>query len=217
MLKTSLIFIVMLFFCKGYAQTNLYDYYENGRYLDNISINNTGYFAKKDLMKSYFELYPAKKLKGLFETLASPKGYHTVYEIENNEIYVKDFWILKKEDNGLYTNITTEIFPTKTDRKIDWYSGLVLFTSGKRTLNEMNVNYEKNALFEINKGNIVMSRHFNLEQILDYKARLFQIFKKTEEYKILKKEGRDRGWKDSTTDAFEQDIVLDYYNTIIIK
>lgn len=217
MLKIRLIFIIMLFFFKGYAQTNLYDYYENGKHLNNIYINDTGYFAKKDLTKNYFDLYPSKKLNGLLETSTSPKGYHVVYEIEGNELYVKELWILKITDGGLYTNITDEIFPAKVDRKMNWYSGLILFTSGKGRLDGMNINYEKNVLFEINKGNIITIQHFNLEQILAYKERLFEVFKKTEEYKIIKKEGRERGWKDSTTDSFYQNIVLDYYNTMIIK
>lgn len=39
MLKMRLIFIVMLSFCNSYAQVNLYEYYENQRYLNSIYID----------------------------------------------------------------------------------------------------------------------------------------------------------------------------------
>ncbi|MCT3656427.1 MULTISPECIES: hypothetical protein [Elizabethkingia] len=217
MLKMRLILVAMLSFCKSYAQVNLYEYYENQRYLNSIYIDGEGYFTKKDLMESYFNLHPSKVLEGTFKTINSPRGYHTMYKIENNGFYIKDFWVLKGDDDGLYTNMTQKVFPKKSDRKMDWYSGLILFCSGKTTLNYIFVNYEKNVLVEINKGNVVANRHFNLEQILDYKARLFQLFKKTEQYEILRKEARERGWEDNTTDIFYQNTVLDYYNTMVIK
>lgn len=217
MLKVRLIFIVMLSFFKSYAQVNLYKYYENERNLNSIYIDGEGYFVKKDLMESYFDLHPAKVLEGTFQTINSPRGYHTMYEIKNNEIHIKEFWVLKGDDGGLYTNMTDKVFPKKSNRKMDWYSGLILFCTGKTTLNYIFVNYEKNVLLEINKGNVVAIRYFNLEQILDYKARLFQLFKKTEQYEVLKKEARERGWEDSTTDIFYQNTVLNHYTTLIIK
>lgn len=95
MLKMRLIFIVMLSFCNSYAQVNLYEYYENQRYLNSIYIDGEGYFTKKDLMESYFNLHPSKVLEGTFKTINSPRGYHTMYKIENNGFYIKDFGFLK--------------------------------------------------------------------------------------------------------------------------
>ena len=46
-------------------------------------------------MESYFNLHPSKVLEGTFKTINSPRGYHTMYKIENNGFYIKDFWVLK--------------------------------------------------------------------------------------------------------------------------
>lgn len=90
--------------------------------------------------------------------------------------------------------MTQKVFPKKSDRKMDWYSGLILFCSGKTTLNYIFVNYEKNVLVEINKGNVVANRHFNLEQILDYKSKTVSVIQKLNSMKYLeRKQGNGDG------------------------
>jgi len=153
------------------------------------------------LEKLFFE---KKELRPETEVISSGnwRGYIATFEVTNNSISVSDITIRKpdpdKEHSYLKISVIDKVFPTEKQRKMNWFSGLLVIPKGERTgyvhLSYAS-QYEKYLLLRVKDGSISESAEMNLDEYMKYKQRQFSKYKKTTEYKIQIEELR----KDSET------------------
>jgi hypothetical protein len=123
------------------------------------------------------------------------RGYIATFSIIDRALAVSDITISKpdpeKEYGYLRESVLLKIFPNESDRKMDWFSGLLVVPLGKQTgyvhLSYAS-QYEKYLLIRIKNGLVKESSEMRLEEYMDYKVRQFEKFKLTSEYEDLYKE-----------------------------
>ena len=138
-----------------------------------------------------------KELRPETEIISSGnwRGYIATFSIIDRALSVSDITISKpdpdKEYGYLRESVLLKVFPNESDRKMDWYSGLLVVPLGERTgyvhLSYAS-QYEKYLLIRIKNGLVKESTEMKLEEYMDYKARQFEKFKLTSEYEDLYKE-----------------------------
>lgn len=123
------------------------------------------------------------------------RGYIATISIIDGALAVSDITISKpdpdKEYGYLRESVLLKVFPNESDRKMHWFSGLLVVPLGERTgyvhLSYAS-QYEKYLLIRIKNGLVKESTEMNLDEYMDYKVRQFAKFKLTSEYEDLYKE-----------------------------
>ena len=83
-------------------------------------------------MESYFTQYPDKRPKNDVELTSLWRGYVATFEINDNQLYLKDIEIIDSNKKGIeWKSVLNEIFPNQEHIKIDWMTGLLVIPSGK--------------------------------------------------------------------------------------
>lgn len=128
------------------------------------------------------------------------RGYIATFAIEEGALFVSDITISKpdpdKEYGYLRESVLNIVFPNESDRKMDWFSGLLVVPVGKRTgyvhLSYAS-QYERYLLIRVENGLVQESSEMNLEEYMNFKIRQFEKFKSTPEYEVLYQElSKDR-------------------------
>jgi hypothetical protein len=123
------------------------------------------------------------------------RGYIATFSIIERSPVVSDITISKpdpdKEFGYLRESVLHNVFPNESDRKMDWFSGLLVVPLGEQTgyvhLSYAS-QYEKYLLIRIKNGLVLESTEMQLKGYMDYKVRQFESFKLTSEYEALYKE-----------------------------
>lgn len=145
------------------------------------------------------ELFLKKKeLRPEIVTISSSnwRGYIATFSIKERFLTVTDITINQGE------SVLLKVFPNEPDRKVDWFSGLLVIPLGKQTgyvhLSYAS-QYQKYLLIRVKNGLVLESSEMKLEEYLDYKVLQFEKFKLTSEYKALYKE-LNKGTKPNNLD-----------------
>ena len=85
-----------------------------------------------------------------------------------------------------------KVFPKKSSVKADWVTDLLALPTGKEVDNVrlgFLEAYDNYIFLEIDKGNLTREKRFKDSKAYEkYRERLFQAYKKTDEYKKMKEE-----------------------------
>ena len=150
---------------------------------DKIIIDNNEFSLTTYPFEKYFELYPDKRPKSISTSLH--RGYLAIYEVINNEIYLKDIKVEYQENNQniiQLKSIMNELFPNKKLIKIDWISSILIGYKGLFTSHINNY-----TLLEINNGLVNEMKEFS-----DYKSynkfvkQQYKLFEKTTDFELIK-------------------------------
>jgi len=184
---------------------------------DKIIYNGKVYFSPYIYpLESYFEKYPDKHPTKYQNTLSSlRRGYIATFEINNNQLYLKDIEIIIDDtivENGRYKmkwkSVLNEVFPNQDVIKIDWFTGLLdLWDSMCYTI------YNYNIILEIDKGYIIKEKLLkNKEEYKKFEEEQFKAFLKTKEYKKVKRKLKMVG-----RDSFLQRFIIKYSSKILVE
>ncbi len=138
-----------------------------------------------------------KELRPKTEVISSGnwRGYIATFEISEGSLLVNDITISKpdpnKERGYIRESVLPTAFPNMSDRKMDWFSGLLVAPLGERT-GYVHLayasQYEKYLLIRIQDGTVSESAQMSLEEYTAFKGRQFEVFKTTTEYEAIYKE-----------------------------
>jgi hypothetical protein len=154
-------------------------------------------FLKKEELRPETEIISSANWRGYIATFSINEGSLVVSEITINK---SD---LNKEHGYLKESVLLDVFPNEADRKMDWFSGLLVVPIGKRTgyvhLSYAS-QYESYLIIRINNGLVQESTEMDLKEYMDYKVRQFEVYKISPEYESLYSELSKDSEPDDTFD-----------------
>lgn len=147
-------------------------------------------------MKGYFEKFPDKLPDNRIRSTALRRGYVATFEIDNNQLFLKDIGIIDRTKNDeAERSILADITDDSDRLKIDWFSGLLVLQEIDQANGEIyrGGNY---VLIEANKGNIGRAREFDHKGLQEFKEKQFAQFRNSPEYEgaveEIRKQDKDR-------------------------
>jgi hypothetical protein len=195
------------------------------QYPDKIIYKGKTFSLHTNPLEFYFDKNPDKRPKTEIMSTALWRGYVATFEISENKLLLKDIQIqISTNDNnyGLgWKSVIDEVFPDKSELKINWFTGLLILPYGKR-INYVHMGYgstyRKYYIIEIYEGNFIQDRQFNHGQFKSFKEKQFQEFKKTDEYRnLVQSLKKDESYTQEFIDSFIRDFVTNYTSKIMTK
>lgn len=186
---------------------------------DKVIYNGIEYNLNSNPLEPYFDKHPENR--PTMVSTALWRGYVGYFEIINKELYLIDMKIPiheKGEDGAFkekWISIYRIYFPRQKKVKVDWYSGILILPHGKLVeyVHQSYASiYSKYLLIEIENGNFNEARKYDHKEFINFKNRQFEIFEKTEEYKklFINLKEKDKSDKDENIKAFIFDFVINY-------
>ncbi|MCO6511252.1 MAG: hypothetical protein J5I65_10730 [Aridibacter famidurans] len=178
-------------------------------------------------LEAYFKTHPDKRPKGGITSTALWRGYVATFEIKDGELILNDVEIeysLDSENGSFDTawkSVLDEVVPKGEVLKIDWFTGILVVPRGK-IVNYVHMGYastyENYTLLEIHEGKFTKAKEFDHKEYETFKARQFEAFKKTDEYKKLVEDIRrdDPDAKDDFIESFLRIYVVSYSTKILV-
>jgi len=130
---------------------------------DKIFYKGKEYRLHTNPMQSYFEKYPEKFPKTNIICSSLWRGYVATFEINDNQLYLKDIEIMDDTINvhehyqDRWKNVVNEIFPNQEFIKADWFTGSLKLASGE-LLRYVHLGYESTyehyTFLEIENGDV---------------------------------------------------------------
>jgi hypothetical protein len=177
---------------------------------DKIIFEGEEYSLLSNPLEAYFEKYPNMRPTTEVGSTGLWRGYVATFEFIDSVLYVKDIQIRSFENRPqsvidllpnnqyqqqnnkiIWKSVIDEVFPTKEKVKVDWMSGLLVLPVGK-IKNYVHMGYASTyynyILLEIDNGILKQSERMNENEYAQFRNKKFEEFKKTKEYKKLKKE-----------------------------
>lgn len=214
------IFILILFFLFTAAKV-----LATAQYPDKIVYNGKEYDLHTTPLKPFFEKNPDRKPTVEMMSTALWRGYIATFEIDENQLFLKDIQVMAYSANREdppekvhWKSVMEEVFPGKDRVKADWMTGLLVLPYGE-IVNYVHMGYASTysnyILLEISEGRLTKEINLDAKGYDDFRKRQFQAFKKTKEYKELKKElKKNHDESDQFFDTFLSEFVLDYTSKI---
>lgn len=174
-----------LMFIFFFLCTNCISAYSTVQIPDRIIYNGNSYYTLNFPLELYFEKYNNKPSFIHWTSTALWRGYVAVYEIVDNQLFVKNIDVEKGEN--ITENIISRVFPEQTKVKMDWYSGLFVIPVGKLKDNFPNeygysTKYDKYIVCEVKHGNIIKEKSYNFKEYKKLKKALCLSLKKSNTY-----------------------------------
>ena len=191
------------------------------QYPDKILYNDIEYSLETNPLEQYFNKNQDTRPKGGVESTGLWRGYVATFEIIENQLYVKDVQIQiynEKDKSFEWISVIDEIFPGLSERKIDWYNGILTLPYGELITyvhEGYSSTFENYILIEIADGKSIKSKNINYKEYETFKGKQFEIFKKSKRYIERKKELEKNGWKEKDIDLHLRSNVYDYTEIII--
>lgn len=182
---------------------------------DKIIYKGKEYALLTNPLEQYFKLHPEKRPKSNIGSSALWRGYIATFEFTDNGLMIKDIEVMSetKDEEIEMKSVLEEIFPQPTDRKADWYTGMLTLPYGKM-INYVHMGYastyENYILIEINQGKFIKDFHFDHTAYRDYKQKQFDEFKKTEVYLLKEQELQEKGLEKKHVEDFLKKFANDY-------
>ena len=209
--------ILILLFCFNFAA------FGTAQAPDKLIYNGKKYKLHSNPLEVYFEKFPDKRPKPEIQSTGLWRGYIATFEVKDGQLYLKDIEIRveKKNDEEGRKSVLNEVFPNQELIKIDWLTGLLVLPEGK-IVNYVHMGYastyEHYVLLEFENGNLKKEKQFGYKEYAKFKDKQFQEFKKTDEYRKLKDDMKE---KDDRSDEFIEDFlrifVIEYSSKILVE
>lgn len=177
-----------------------------------------------DPMEKYFEQFPERKPKVEGRRSSLWRGYIAVFEIVDNDLYLKD--IVRSSRWDRYTpepsnSFLFHVVPDGKPLKIDWYTGLILSSYGENSNMDTydlhyDDGYESFTIFEIENGNFRRSKNFDNKAFHAFRKKQLEAFKKTLDYKEPLKKLSINGRSKEDSESIIQDFILNYTTKILV-
>jgi len=154
---------------------------------DRVIYNNKEFDYRFHHLEQYFNYYPDKRIVINKDSTIINRGYIALYEIFENEIYLRDIKVQKKE-NSEYISVREKFNPSKEERiPLRWVNGVSQIGLGqddfkRDSLRPINTN---NIIFEIQRGKIQRKLELGKEEMRIFKNFQFQKYQNTHEYLLL--------------------------------
>ena len=189
MLTTSI-----LFFCVHITD------FGTGQDLDRIVCNGKEYALIEGFpMEIFFKKYPEKRPKRSIISSGLERGYVATLEVVGNQLYLKDIEIMVRDSYDEepfrlgWKSVKNEIFLDSEPVKMDWISGLLVFTTeGPMWQSWGGREYDSSCgtffVLEFVCGSLTREKQFTFEEYEKFKGKQFQAFKKTDEYLEIKED-----------------------------
>ena len=174
-------------------------------------------------LEEYFSKHEDKwpKPEGMITSLW--RGYVATFEVKDGWLFVREINLYMGHDRNTdkmqWKNVIGDIFKDSKDRRLDWFSGLLVLPQGK-VINYVHMGYastfENYILLEISNGKILKEKKLSGEAYSIFKKKQFELFKQTDEYKKQVKELTENG-KHSKAEAerFLEIYVIEYSKKIL--
>lgn len=169
--RTSLT-LFLIFSLAGFSKL-----FATAQYPDNLIYKGKTYALFTNPLESFFEKYPEKRPIGGISSTALWRGYVATFEIRDNQLFLKDIEIeVEKEGSETFDyewkSVINEVFPDSAQRKIDWFTGIIVLPHGK-LVNYVHMGYgytyKKYLLIEVENGNYKQELRFNHRQYTSFK------------------------------------------------
>jgi hypothetical protein len=177
-------------------------------------------------LEIYFEEHQEIRPKSDILWSNNWRSYIAKFEIVNNELMIKEITVnrLLPENKHKVPNFETKrvsvletIFPSANERKMNWFSGILVIPKGERTTyihHSYASMYESYLLLRIQNGILMDKAQMDYKEFLNYKNRQFEQYIKTNEFNDLMLEYKSSN-PDSTYD--ENKISIFQYGDFIQK
>jgi len=193
---------------------------------DKIIYKGQEYSLNTNPLESFFENNPNLRPKSDIMSTALWRGYIATFEIQDNQLFVKDIVVMDEDTitgshKTTWRSVFNQVFPNQNQIKVDWLTGLLVIPNGK-LVNYVHMGYastyENYILLEIDKGNLIQEKNMKSKESEKFKDKQFKAFQKTDEYKKLKEElKKNGGGTDEFLDSFIRIYVTDYSTKILTE
>ena len=139
-------------------------------------------------MEVFFKKYPELAPKNAVTVIMQmSKDYSAIYEIKNGDLYLIELNYSRYNEADILENVNwiTETFKDQNEVKLDWFTSTLIIYP--RTRNFEKSTSEKFHLVKILKGKVKEINELTVQEFQKLKHRLFKKYKKTEEFKLMKK------------------------------
>lgn len=193
---------------------------------DKIIYKGKEYSLHTNPLEPYFEKHPDKKPKIKSTSSGCWRGYIATFTITNQVMILEDIEIMvyvEKEEGELpfeRKSVVSEVIPKNKTLEIDWFTGVLVLPYGE-LVNYVHMGYgstyESYILLEVKAGKVTGKRKFDYKQYETFKAKQFDEYKKTVEYKKAFKELKEEGWEEDKIDAFLRSFIIRYTSEFLDK
>ena len=151
------------------------------------------------------------------ETTANSGCYFLTYEIENDSLFLIDVSILIENLNT--RSVFKEFFKNKKKVFMGTFSNISLIGNGEKIENIKQgwsyVYHRRYLLFEFNNGVVKKGFDFSNRQLNRFKRKLFNQYRKTEDYKVNKEKEKEN--IESINADSTRKISIDQYLEMVIS
>ncbi|MFC6998800.1 hypothetical protein [Rufibacter roseus] len=192
-MKNIVFIFLLLFSCKAFATEQIPDIllYNGKKY------EWSGYSPAF----KYFEDNNLKAPANAATTTALYRNLIMTYSIENDSLYLTDVEILVRNgERNDFNNppktvresVFKDYFPEKSKVLMDFYNSIHTIPYGEvirvTENNWTDIHHEKHLVFQIKNGHVVKKLDLDYKELLKFKKRQFNRFKKTKEYQLALQE-----------------------------
>ncbi len=219
MKRTNSILLTVLIFLAAASA------FATAQYPDKIVYNGQRYKLHSNPLEEYFSKFPEKKPRSGVVSSALWRGYIATFEIADKALVLKDIEVMAQKKNSRsfeteWKSVLKEVFPDGKTLKIDWFTGLLVLPHGEM-VNYVHMGYgstyEHYILLEISGGDFQRAKEFEHKEYEKFKARQFEAFKLTDEYRKLVDEFKKReDYAPDFVDSFLRDFITNYTSKILV-
>lgn len=152
---------------------------------DTLIYEGREYPIQNELLGTYFAKFPERNPKIEDERCSALwRGYRSVYEVTNRQIYLKDLFTGVCQNSEV--SQLKRVLPSGERLAVDWFTGLLVSFDGNNDANPYSLEsldaWEKYSFFQVNNGIIEEVRHFDNKGYRKFKKLQFEAYKKTPDY-----------------------------------
>ncbi|RDZ27580.1 hypothetical protein DX914_13065 [Lysobacter silvisoli] len=119
---------------------------------------------------------------------ANWRGYVARWAVADGQLLLKDVTIMveAKDEEMARKSILADLFPGKTQIVADWYTGALIVPDGKM-IHYVHMGYgstyDHYQVLRVSSGRVIEQLSMSGEEFKQYRARKFEAFKQTDEFK----------------------------------
>lgn len=176
---------------------------------DKLIFDGKEYFLNAEILEYYFNKFPNKKPKSNSSWTACWRGYCATFEIVNNELMIKEFYLLDWIENNNKEKSQFELFP---NNKYSWFTGFIRIDDFRGEYDDENNEDGIYELLEIKNGDLVNYWKLNYIDFMTFKEILFENYKETSSYTetVLKWKNNNSKMNQNEIDNFIFENIIKY-------
>lgn len=149
------------------------------------------------------------------------RGYQAVWRVENDSMFLEKIQSCHKREGDVEANLQKMFGDKCLNGRVYayWFTGLIVLPHG-RMKNYVHMGYgstySKYYLVEIDRGEFKEKLKLNRRKYRKFKAKQYELFRKTEEYKEIVEKLKRQGYGEQEfIDSFLKDFILNYTSRIL--